>query len=879
MRFRTKTILGVAVIELVLLALLVGSVLSIMRESNEAELTQRVQLGGKLLAVAAKDAVISQDLATLDSLVAEAMASGQIDYVRILDASGALLSQKGDPKLLSRPFHADIRIDQVDDGIFEWSASVAAEGISYGEVQLGISTDPLNVMLASARRWAAGIAGLEIALVALFSWLLGSYLAGQLVALRKASERFVSGDFEHRVPVQGNDELADTARAFNRLAQQLSESNDLVRTEGIKRVQAQLEAERSANLLSESVSSIQQGFTIYDEQDRLVLCNEAYVRFYEASRDLIVPGNTFEEIVRRGAERGQYSEAIGNVDSWVRQRVAQHQNANGEVIEQRLADGRWLLIVEYRTPSGYIVGNRIDITALKTATEALSASEQRWHLAVSGANDGIWDWKPQTGEVYFSERWKSMLGYSADEIESSIDEWSSRIHPDDLASTMEAVQRHLRGETEFYQNEHRLRCKNGEYKWILDRGRAFLDELGQPMRMAGSHTDITERRQAEAVIRDRTEQLDAIFELSPDGILSFDIECRIKYVSPAFTRMTGLAMEELIGLDEVSFSERLASLCSPDARFPGVGALRIKSKHDRERGAEHRQTIELAIAGKRVLQVGLRASQTETVSQILYFRDITHETEVDRLKSEFLSHAAHELRTPMASIYGFTELLLAQEFDQADRRDFLETIFRQSELMVSIINELLDLTRIEARRGKDFRNVSIDARDLLLEIVSDFKPPAGRSSAQFHSHHTPVYVYADRNKLTQAVINVLSNAYKYSPEGGPVSVQLIATSDLDNEGGKSSQNRCGIQILDHGIGMTPEQSTRVTERFYRADTSGKIPGTGLGMSIVKEIIEIFGGQLQIESTAGRGSQITLWLPTITQSQAYPPPDQNAARPT
>ena len=299
MRFRTKTILGVAVIEMVLLAVLVGSALSILRDSNETELTRRVQLGGKLLAVAAKDAVISQDLATLDSLVTEAMASGQIDYVRILDAGGIVLSQGGDAKLLSRHFNPDTRIHQVTDGVFDWSAPVLAGGILHGEVRLGISTEPLNVLLSTARRWAAGIAGLEMLLVAVFSWLLGSFLARQLVALRKASDHFVAGDFEHRVPVQGNDELADTARAFNRLAQQLSESHDLVRAENSKRREAQQDAEHSANLLRESVSSIAQGFTIYDEQDRLVHCNEAYLSFYEASRDLIVPGNTFEEIVRR----------------------------------------------------------------------------------------------------------------------------------------------------------------------------------------------------------------------------------------------------------------------------------------------------------------------------------------------------------------------------------------------------------------------------------------------------------------------------------------------------------------------------------------------------------------------------------------------------
>jgi PAS domain S-box-containing protein len=863
MRFRSKTILGVAVIELVLLAVLVGSALSILRDSNETELTRRVQLGGQLLAVAAKDAVISQDLATLDSLVTEAMASGQIDYVRILDASGTVLSERGEAKLLSRAFHPETRIDQVTDGVFDWSAPVQAGGILHGEVRLGISTEPLNVLLATARRWAAGIAGLEMLLVAVFSWLLGSYLARQLVALRKASDRFVAGDFEHRVPVQGNDELADTARAFNRLAQQLSESNDLVRAENLKRLVAQQDAETSAKLLREAVSSIAQGFTIYDEQDRLVHCNEAYRRFYETSRDLIVTGNSFEEIVRGGAERGQYSEAIGNVDAWVRQRVAQHQNANGEVIEQRLADGRWLLIVEYRTPSGYIVGNRIEITELKTATEALAASEQRWQLAVSGANDGIWDWEPQSGKVYFSERWKTMLGYSGDEIGDTLEEWISRIHPDDLERAMAEVQKHLRGETAFYECEHRLRCKNGDYKWILDRGRAQIDEDGQPLRVAGSHTDITERRNAEAVIRDRTEQLDAVFELSPDGFLSFDAAHRIKYVSPAFTRMTGLNADEMMGLDEVDFSERLANACLPAARFSGIAALRATIKVGADGTArERRQTIELAGAGKRVLQTGLRLSKAETVSQILYFRDITRETEVDRLKSEFLSTAAHELRTPMASIYGFTELLMTQDFDEAERRDFLDTIYRQSELMISIINELLDLARIEARRGKDFTIERVDVGELLRDVVGGFKTPGGRPSPTEPSSDGPLWVSADRKKLIQAVSNVISNAYKYSPDGGAVGIDLATLPGNDD-----LPSRIGIRITDYGIGMTPEQLTHVCERFYRADTSGKIPGTGLGMSIVKEIVELHGGDLEITSKVGAGTTVMLWLPTSTVESA------------
>ena len=629
MRFRTKTIVGVAVIEFVLLAVLVGSVLSILRESNEAELTRRVQLGGQLLAVAAKDAVISQDLATLDSLVAEAMASGQIAFISVLDANGTVLTRKGDAALLGHPFRPDTRIDQVDDGVFEWSAPVMAGGIRHGEVRVGVSIAPLKVLLASAQRWVAGIAAIEIALVALFSWLLGSYLARQLVALQSASKHYAAGDFAHRIVVTGDDELAQTALAFNRMAQQLGDDRHLLQAENLERVRAQEEAEKSSNLLRDSISSIAQGFTIYDEKDRLVQCNEAYLSFYETSRDLIVPGNTFEMIVRQGAERGQYAEAIGNVDAWVKQRVAQHQNACGEVIEQQLADGRWLLIVEHRTPSGYIAGNRIDITELKNTAQALADSEQRWELAVSGANDGIWDWNPQTNEVFFSGRWKSMLGYLSDEIGNHVDEWISRVHPDDLEHAMAEVQRHLRGETDFYQCEHRMRCKDGHYIWILDRGRALIDADGKAVRMSGSHSDITERRSAQEREREHAGQLNAIFALSPDGFVSFDTDHCVKYVSPAFVRMTALESQDLVGLSETDFTQRLDDICLPGARFPGLAALRSMSK---DTIAGRRQVIELADASKRVIEVGLREALTGNVSQVLYLRDITFEAEVDRMK-------------------------------------------------------------------------------------------------------------------------------------------------------------------------------------------------------------------------------------------------------
>jgi PAS domain S-box-containing protein len=144
------------------------------------------------------------------------------------------------------------------------------------------------------------------------------------------------------------------------------------------RKRAEMEAKRAITLLQEAIGSVAEGFSIYDENDRLVMCNEAYLDIYHKSRDLIVPGASFEEIVRKGAERGQYPEAVGQIDAWVTERVRQHHAADGSHVEQTLDDGRCLLIVEYRTPSGFIVGNRIDITARKNAEAELE--RHRYHL-------------------------------------------------------------------------------------------------------------------------------------------------------------------------------------------------------------------------------------------------------------------------------------------------------------------------------------------------------------------------------------------------------------------------------------------------------------------------------------------------------------------
>lgn len=597
MRFRTKTILGVAIIEVVLLAILIGSTLSILRDSNENEIESRARLGARLIASAAKDAVISEDLATLHSLAVEALASGQIDYLRIYDNQGRVLAQQGPHDLLARPFKSDSDIRTVDDGVFDCKADVEVGGIRYGEVQLGISIAPLQALLASSRQWAAGVALVELLLVGLFSWLLGSYLTRQLLAFRTAIDMYASGNFAHRIPISGDDELAETAVSLNEMAHKLAENRALL---------AHAEQLRS-----------------------------------EAQNDL---------------------------------------------------------------------------------------------------------------------------------------------------------------------------------EWAL------------------------------ASVEDRNEQLDTIFELSPDGFVSFDRSHRVKYVNSAFTAMTGLGHSQLVGIAEAEFLTTLSAL-SGAAREETQRILeRLVLKH-----VEHgdRVLIPVCNPARHILEVRLRRPTAKTVAQIFYCRDVTYETEVDNMKSEFLSTAAHELRTPMSSIYGFSELLLNCDFPDAERREYLEIIHRQSQLIDSIITDLLDLARIDARQGKDIVLQDLELSGFITHTLTAFKLPAGRDRPVWHAAEA-CHVQADNRRLTQALFNVLSNAYKYSPQGGAVSVSVLRKQ-------ADGAAWVGVMVRDAGIGMSPEQLSRIFDRFYRADDSGSIPGTGLGMSITKEIMELHHGTIEVDSQLGGGTSVTLWL--------------------
>ena len=222
MKFRTKTILGVALIEGILLAVLGASLLGRMKDTNEDEINRRTSVTAHLLSASARDAMVSYDLATIDSIASDLIATKEVAYIRFLDTSQRTMVERG--ALPAGEFVADQRIDTVSDGRFDQEVDVAVAGTSFGRIQFGIDIAPFQQILADTRQWTISISLLEMCLVAFFSMFLGTYLTRQLTALRDASRAISAGQRGQRLSVSGNDELADTALAFNEMSAKLEES-------------------------------------------------------------------------------------------------------------------------------------------------------------------------------------------------------------------------------------------------------------------------------------------------------------------------------------------------------------------------------------------------------------------------------------------------------------------------------------------------------------------------------------------------------------------------------------------------------------------------------------------------------------------------------
>lgn len=510
---------------------------------------------------------------------------------------------------------------------------------------------------------------------------------------------------------------------------------------------------------------------------------------------------------------------------------------------------------------GKITGTLQDVTVRVNAERDLRICNEQLITTVS--NDGIWDWNLLTDEVYFSPRWKEMMGYADDELENCYSTLYKLIHPDDLKEEKAKLTSCLQSKNNLYETVYRLKNKSGGWNWILCRGIITRDASGMALHITGSHSDITQLRQIEEVLIERYRELNTIFSMNPDGIVTFTSNNCLSSVNHTFLSMTGFSSEELTLISESEFTEKMRSISAPgflsyvvDKNQPFIVKIQpIRSQIKSPSPAQHDNKLNAAYlnSNARILKVTTCEFANESISKIIYFRDVTIETEVDHMKYEFLCNAAHELRTPMSSVYGFTELLLTREFDKVIKQEILQNIHQQSASLVRMINDLLDLAKIEARTGNTFHFAIHPLEPVVRQACAEFMIQGDTRTIKTLFKDESHLVYMDIDQIKRALTNVISNAFKYSPNGGEISIDICRRNNI---GGSSE---VGVLIKDHGIGMTREEVSRMFDRFWRSSNANHITGTGLGMPLVKEIMNIHQGHIEITSTPGLGTEVALWF--------------------
>ncbi len=262
-----------------------------------------------------------------------------------------------------------------------------------------------------------------------------------------------------------------------------------------ERKRAEEELAQHEAVLEATMESVAQGIAMFDDEFNAITLNRKYLELLEFPPEWFECGFSLEQAFRFNAARGEYG--TGDAEEHVRKRLESVRKFEPHHYERTRPDGTVLEVRGNPVSSGGFVTTYTDVTERKRAEDALRESEERYALAMAGANEGMWDWSAGTDEIVVSASYKRLVGLDMIGDTMSLDDWVALIHPDDLAARVQAQRVHKEGKAELYECEYRVRCGDGEYRWFLDRARSIRDEHGDIFRMAGSMTDVTARKQAE----------------------------------------------------------------------------------------------------------------------------------------------------------------------------------------------------------------------------------------------------------------------------------------------------------------------------------------------------------------------------------------------
>ncbi len=806
-------------------------------------------------------------------------------------------------------------------------------------------------------------------LVAIILGILAAAVAAFLSArlmnpLREVSEKLSTFSVEDDIevldlPVARKDEVGSLAQSFRTLLGEMHNARELKR-----------------NLVKNAAD----GLLVVDKSGKIQIFNPACEKMF---------GRLASEVI--GEDLGILMQSdlrerhISHLRSWKnfefrqimakgREIYAQHSNGDAFPIE---------ISISQFVQNGELMFSAIirDLSHVKKAEKDQVRQKEMLALALEGGGLGLWDWNILTGKVIFSDRWAEMLGYDLEELAPIFGTWERLVEAEDLLKTTKTMDDFVSGKSAKYEAEFRMRHKEGHTIWVQASGKVFERDMdGNPTRIVGTHTDISDHKRKELSIREQNRQLELAEKVSNIGHWSLNadtgettwsegiykihgvdpetfnphIESGIDFYHPDDRPIVDAAVSEAIETGKpFSFQLRVVrpdgairyvvskgEVIKDPQRKTGrqvfgvfqdvtdkvISTRRLEESEAKQRTVlstiadgvvtvdengkidgcnpacaklfgyesdeligkeliilipeEHRsahiagmkrfaQTLESSLMGKSIELKGLRKngelfdlemalSYSKIAGNLLVtgvLRDITERKQTEAMKSEFVSTVNHELRTPLTSIYGSLDMLQRLSEGQLNSKcsRLLTLAHDGCGRLTHLVNDILDVEKIAA--GKmEYRFEQLEFNALVKDIIDRHEPLAERFGTRFvlAQECNDLMVNLDPSRFNQALVNLMSNAAKFSPQGEPVTIVTRILND----------SMVRVSVRDHGPGIPESFQKRLFERFAQADSSDtrKAQGTGLGLNITKSIVEAFSGEISYETAENKGTVFHIDLP-------------------
>lgn len=519
-------------------------------------------------------------------------------------------------------------------------------------------------------------------------------------------------------------------------------------------------------------------------------------------------------------------------------------------------------------------------------TRELSQSEERFRMVSQATNDAIWDWNLVDNKVWWGDGFAKIFGYIPGQDESSRNFWLRNIHPEDREAAQSSIQRVINSDQSQWSCEYRFKRNDGSFANILDRGYILHDENGTPYRMLGSMMDLTDLKEAEAEISSNIQQREFLAESMPLIVLTADADFTVNFINREFSEYTGLRVQEALGSGwhSVVQEDDLGLLLSRWKK-----AISAKKGFEQEIRIQHHSgsyqwtlfrakarvedskellswviTI-IDINAQKVLNETLERKVRERTEELQRINEALESSNHDL--QQFASVASHDLQEPLRKIHMFSKLVRDKHIAALpeDARTYLEKIMQSSARMKSIITNVLNFSRLSA---EDNNFEFVDLEDIVRDLLEDLEITIRERNATIRIEST-CQIQVIRGQIRQVFQNLISNSLKFSRPGVPpvvtIESETVAEKAFDSEKSKDG-GYCRITIRDNGIGFDEKFKENIFALFHRLHSKDRYEGTGIGLAIVKKILEKHSGIITANSVAGQGATFVMVLPVVQQAK-------------